>query len=411
LLELVAERLGCPVEYLRTGRGMPAEDEGLALELRFAELALRSGDPAKAEQRFRQLADRSVWGEPSDTAVEARWGLARAREALGELPVAIAGYEELASLEELPASLDRTTIETALCRAYSECGDLGRAIEVGETALRRAEDANGEYPNDSVTDLASTLVGCYYERGDLTRAQLLAERTIARAEGAGSPRARASAYWNAALVAEARSELRTARVLVERALALYSETDNARAIALLRVTRAWLLLRTPDASLSEVKIILERALAELPAVGTPVDVAYAETEYARWHLVQGEWEGAATLARSALERLSGCGYIEAARAGLVLGHALLDGGRTQDALEVYTEAANSLAAAGAVRQAGAGWRELAEALIRLGRTEEALDAFRHAADAMGLQADPYAARRLTHSSAVDRSQSSGQSSR
>src|SRR3954467_9707552 len=50
-LEMLAERLGCTVEFLLAGRGRDGLHE-LDLELRFAELALRSGDPQVALERY-----------------------------------------------------------------------------------------------------------------------------------------------------------------------------------------------------------------------------------------------------------------------------------------------------------------------------------------------------------------------
>lgn len=388
-LEAIADSLGCSVSYLQTGRGGPGY-ETVELDLRFGELALREGDAQAALERFVKVQALAEQETLEQVGAHAKWGAARARESLGDLESAIADYEILVRDQMLPDDLNRVTIETALCRAYSECGDLARAIDVGETALARIEQANDDLSGDAQVGLASTLAGCYYERGDLTRAQLLAGTAIARAEGSGSPRARAAAYWNAGLVAEARGNLRTARSFVDRAHALYSEGDNARAIALLKITRAWLLLRASDhPDVPEAERLLRYALASLPTVGTQLDVAYGETELARCHLLHGDWQGAVALAEGALERMGDGPRIEAARARLVCGHALFHGGDVDGAVGFYTDAAGDLRKAGAVRQAASAWRELADALTEMDRTDEALEAYRYAADAAGVTAAPY----------------------
>lgn len=388
-LERIASALGCSVEYLRTGRGGP-DDSEVELELRFAEMALRTGDAQTARERFDRVRlaarDRGL----HEVELDARWGWARATEAVGSLESAIVEYEALAAEDQLPVSLDRSAVLTALCRAYRECGDLSHAVEVGESAVRALEESRATSRlTDAEVALASTLVACYFERGDLTRAHLLAQDTLARAEENGSPQARAAALWNAGLVSETRGDLRTARAYVERALALYSETDNARATALLRVAFAWLLLREDEPAISDAERLLARALDDLPVVGSALDVAYAETELARCRLLRGDWQAALSLAEAVVGRLAEYGTrLESARARLLVGDALLLGGDIEAAIDSYAEAAAELRAFGAHREAASAWRELAERLIGTGRTTEALDAYRSASDAAGVQAPP-----------------------
>ena len=390
VLERLAAALKHPVDYLQTGRGGP-DDAEVDLDLRFAEVALRAGDAPTALDRFERAAAAARERGLQEAWLEARWGQARAQEAVGALESAISAYEDLGHEVALPGSLDRTVVWTALCRAYRECGDLARAVEVGEAALSASEPPGANAPVDDATiALASTLVGCYFERGDLTRAHLLARTTLARAEQNGSPVARAAALWNAGLVSESRGDLRTARTYVERALALYSETDNARATALLRVASAWLILREEEPKIADAETLLTKALDDLPAVGSVLDVAYAETELARCRLLRGNWQAAIVLASSVSDRLGQDGpRIEGARAQLLIGDAHVVSGNIEAATESYTRAASALRATGAQRQAASAWRELAENLARLGRSQEALDAYRAASDAAGIAKAPY----------------------
>lgn len=393
VLQAVAERLGCSLEYLKTGRGGTGDDS-LELELRFAEIAFRNGDSQAAEERFSSILRQSAEHNRPELRLEAKWGLARAWEAQGRLEQAIEEYEALTTESRRAGSPLQVSVATALSRAYSECGDLNRAIEVGESALSQLEsDADIALSTEGAVALASTLVGCYYERGDLTRAHSLAAAALARAEEANSPMARAAALWNAGLVAEARGDLRTARSFLDRALALYSEGDNVRAVALLKIASAWLMLRLADPPLRDAERLLHSALADLPTVGSPVDIAYGETELARCRLLEGDWQGATDLAETALKRLGDSPRIETARARLIAGHATLDSGDVTGAIASYVKAAAELRRAGAQRQAASAWRELAESLVCLGRAEEALDAYRQAADAAGVSKAPERAAR------------------
>jgi tetratricopeptide (TPR) repeat protein len=388
-LERFAALLGCTVDHLQTGRGGTADDTA-EIDLRFAEMALRSGDAAAARERFASVLQQADGLRRPDLAADARWGLARAKEALGLLEEAIADLEALSDGEPPPSGVSRIALGMRLCRTYSECGDLSLAIELGEKALRAVDGDSATTPlaHDDAVALASTLVGCYYERGDLTRAHTLAAEWIARAEQSGSPLARAAALWNAGLVEEARGEVRSATRYLDRALALYSESDNARSTSQLKIAAAWLMLRTPDASVPEAERLLLDAIDELAVNGTSVDIAYAETELARCRLLEGDPAAAVEVAEAAIERLGPNPRIERARARLVVGHAQLDEGSPEAAVETYTLAAGDLRLAGADRQAAAAWRELAEALAGLGRDAEALEAYRNAADSAGVSRAP-----------------------
>lgn len=402
LLERLAAKLGCSTRYFETGRGGPA-DSDVELDLRFAEVALRTGDASAALERFERVAWTAQERGLADVELEARWGQARAFEAVGSLESAIEGYERLAREPELPTSLQRPVVLTALCRTYGEVGDLASAVALGESALDALAGSDAQDPLDeAVIALASTLVGCYYERGDLARGQRLALETLARADANGLPTARAAALWNAGLISEARGDLRTARLHVERALALYSETDNARATALLRVAAAWMMLRADDPQLPEAEAHLIRALSELPVVGTVLDTAYAETELARCHLLRGDWRAALAMAEAVATRLAKAGpRIEGARARLVLGDAHIVSGDVDAGTANYQKAAEELRLSGASRQAASAWRELAERLAQVGQWEEAVTAYRAMGDASGVATPPYDLDRARRSISAD----------
>ncbi|HSS68656.1 MAG TPA: helix-turn-helix domain-containing protein [Nocardioidaceae bacterium] len=388
LLARFSVLLGCTAEYLQTGRGGTADDTA-EIDLRFAELALRSGDAETALDRFTAVLNQSDVLRRPDLAADARWGIARAKEAIGMLEDAVTALEGLLDGDRLPAGASRTALTMHLCRVYSECGDLSHAIEVGEAGLREIEaNESAELAGDEVVALASTLVGCYYERGDLTRAHTLAKTWIERSEQGGSPLARASALWNAGLVAEARGDIRSAIRYLDRALALYGENDNSRALSFLKVAAAFVMLRSPEPPLADAERLLMQARDELGVDGTSVEIAYAETELARCRLLEGNPAAAIGLAEAAIDRLGPHPRLERAQALVVVGAARLDEGDDNGAIASYELAAADLKNAGADRQAASVWRELAEALAKLGRPDEALQAYRRAADSAGVSRVP-----------------------
>jgi transcriptional regulator with XRE-family HTH domain len=386
VLGVLAKRLGCTVEYLVTGRNGPGAQE-LELQLRFAELALRSGDPKTARDRFSRVVNEARDLGLDDIEQDARWGLSRADEGLNDLESAIEGLESLNGEPVLKGSFTRTALARRLSHTYLECRELTRAIEVAEAGLAHSEQSDA-IDSDELSELASTLVACYYERGDLSRAHLLVRRMIEDAERADSPRARAAAYWNAGIVAEGRGELRNATLYTERALALYGEVDNARAAATLRLNCAWLMLRSPEPDLDEITALLCRAISELSEVGTPADVARAETELARCRLLQGDAHGALTASSDAVARLSDNSRLENARAKAVRARAQLAVGDVDAAAASLVRAASDLGLSGNARHAAPVWRELADDFLALGMIEEAVIAYQQTADAAGVPRPP-----------------------
>ncbi|MFL6136336.1 MAG: helix-turn-helix domain-containing protein [Frankiaceae bacterium] len=382
-LERLAERLGCAVDYLADGRGDDAAL--LELELGFAELALRSGDAQAARDRCSDVLHRAREAGLPDIAAAASFCLSIAHEALGDLRVAMAGLQQLADDPGLPLTVDRFAVLTVLCRTAMGCGDVNRAVEIGESALREHRAAGGQLTEKPI-ELVAMLVACYYERGDVNRAQMLIDDAMAAAEQLGSLRARASAYWNAALVAEGQGDVRVARRLIDRALAIYGELENAWALAMLRGNRGRLLLCGEEPRYEEARTLLERALGELAEIGSPGEAAEAQADLARCHLLAGDVHEAVHIANEAVARAERGSVIDSAKARIVLADALLASGHAEEAIELYRAAATDLDRAGASRRAAAAWRQLALALRRLDRLDDALNAYERLADVSGVPA-------------------------
>src|SRR4051794_33304425 len=125
--QALAAGLGTTVEQLVSGCGREARTiEG---DLRFAELALSVGDAVSARRRYAAAHEQAAALGTACTAeqYEALHGLARADEALGDLDAAVTGFERLLAARDLPTSVSRLSVQVALCRAYTQLGDLGRA--------------------------------------------------------------------------------------------------------------------------------------------------------------------------------------------------------------------------------------------------------------------------------------------
>ncbi|MFL6136309.1 MAG: helix-turn-helix domain-containing protein [Frankiaceae bacterium] len=383
VLHALARALGCTVEHLATGEPWAGDPVAMDVELNFAELALLSGDAVTARDRYTELLARARSVDDEPRAATAMYGLAGSLADLDAMHDAVELLQELIELPELPPSVNRTKALMLLCRTSMQCGDMNRAVDVGEAALREAGWGTG-LADEALIELASTLVFCYCERGDLVRARCLVTKVLARAEEHGSVRARASAYWNAGLVAQGNGDIATALQLTERALALFGEIEARWATAALRRNAGWLMLELDDPPLDDARLVLDRALAELHEVGSPAEIAEAEIDLARLQLSRGDDEAALAHATSAVSRTADGPTLEAAKARLGLADVIAGMGNHESALVLYRNAAEDFEASSADRYAATAWRRLAQLLVDLDRHQEATEAYARLADASGI---------------------------
>jgi tetratricopeptide (TPR) repeat protein len=378
-VQLLAERLGTSPRYLTEG----VEDDAAReqrLQLHYAELALRSGEAVEAQHVFVEVSERACDPEIRQAAA---WGLARSYELQGQLETAIAAYERIRE-GGLPGGDDRALeLLIALIRCYREAGALGRSIDIGETALDELL-RQGLLGTDLEVQLACTLSTAYYERGDLARARYLMTEAIARAERSGSPRARGSAYWNASIYAQEAGRLDEALRHAQRAVALFGEADDLRNLGRLHIAQAGLLLRSDPPQLEVALELLDRAANQLEESGSPIDLAYCETESARAHLLLGRPHEAIEIATRALDRVGPQPRLERVRAKSVLVQAQLAAGRTASALRGVSNLFDELTPFGLVRNTAELWREFADVLQSVGETDQALLAYRNATAAAGI---------------------------
>lgn len=378
-LKHIAERLAVDADFLRDG--IDAEVRHRArLALGHAELSLRRGDAEDAYQRFHTL-DRDP-GLSEEQHRQVRMGRARAAERLGNLDEALSLLGELAEeARKEPDVHPWLDVSEALSHCYQRAGDLDLAIRTGEEAMRTAADLGLE-GSDEYVRLGCTVLSAYYERGDLARATMLASELLAGADEAGAPHTRGTAYWNAAIVAESRGRLGEALSLVERAQALFGESDDRRNLARLRVGYAWLLLQQSPPEAARALELLDDVRTEITVYGGAVDLGYCDTERARALLFLDRIGEAKAVVEASLISLGAQPRIETARARLLLGRILREQGRTADCLEQCATAAGILEALGPSRQVASAWRELGDLYRQLGRVDDAMAAYDQAFRAM-----------------------------
>ncbi|MEU1799478.1 helix-turn-helix domain-containing protein [Streptomyces sp. NPDC019937] len=273
VLAQLARRLGCDPSDLT---GAPAEISvnELQLSLNYAEMALNSGDPDASFEAYRTLQEKVGFVDRPEVWHQAEYGMARSLEHGGRLEEAADRFESL-----LTASLDRPDLvprlptAIALCRCYRRLGDLSRAIEVAESTLADLEKLQLG-PTVIGIELLCTLVGVYMERGDLRRAARLAAQVIEQTGTVTHSRALGAAYWNASVVMHRNGNTADALTLIEKALAIYAEGEDQRALARLRNAYAMLLPPSETAQPEVARDVPDQSLTSLRGVGSGVDVAY-----------------------------------------------------------------------------------------------------------------------------------------
>ncbi len=383
VLEMLANRLRCSTQWLRTGL---EEDHLRAFRLRLSEakIGLHTGDAGRAHDVLAEVEAHPAL--PAELVREARVIAALAFEVEGQMSQAIDMLSQETEADERAGKAPDVSTLVALSRCLREAGDVGAAIDTARIGLARLE-RDGLPVDDAYIELAATLMGAYNERADYVMAGRLAEKTLAAADELGSPRARGSAYWNAMIIAVNDGRLGDAERYADRALALYGEIDAVRNLARLKVAYAWLLIRLQPGRPQQALDLLDSVDDDLRSSGSAVDQAYADTERARAHLQLGNLAPAADAAESARSRLRGVDAVspvEAARADAVLALVKVSSGDQAGGIALVSRAATILHDIGASRSAGEVWRELGDVALQAGDVAAASTAFQRALDAVGV---------------------------
>ncbi|GAA5045921.1 hypothetical protein GCM10023259_019310 [Thermocatellispora tengchongensis] len=383
VLELLAAKLDCSLSYLVNG--VTAEQmQELELELGYARMALENGEVMEARRRYAELvADNNLAGL-AHLRRDAEYGLALAMEACGDLDAAIATLNGLrASAPETMTPERHIAVAMVLSRCYRERGDLTAAVQIGEQILM-----SGARPvwTDELVELGATLLGAYLVRGDILRARHFAAELLAAADMLGSPRATVAACWNAALIAEKAGHGEESLALVEKALAIQSETTtDPRNLARLRLAQTALRFRVRPDEAEECREIMLRCRRELAESSAGVgDRAECEVELAMVELSLGNRDKAMAHAEAACELVTESAMRTDPDCSLVLGAALAAAGRGEEARDAIAAARRNLERVTLASATAPQWRAVAEVLESAEDHEGSVAAYQRALACAGL---------------------------
>ncbi|WP_308805520.1 helix-turn-helix domain-containing protein [Acrocarpospora pleiomorpha] len=382
VLELLAQKLDCSLTYLVNG--VTAEQmEELDLGLRFARMALENGEFLEARRRYRELMDDKSLVGLASLRQDVQFGYARSLEACAELDEAIEMLDSLLESDtEAQTPSRRVAIAVALCRCYRERGDFQEGVDVGERIL--GETARQHW-NDDLVELGATLLSVYFWRGDLLRARQFATELLSAAETLASPRSTVAACWNAAVTAEHLGFGEEAMSLIERALAVQSETGGPRNLARLRGAYAKLLLQVRPGEAELARDITLRAMSELKESSAGLgDIIHCSLYLARCELALGDLNAALGYAQQAVDLVGENNRSLHSEAHLMLGQIYFMQRRDQECTTELSVAGESLKHLSATRKVAESWHHAAETMSQLGDHDASVDAYQRALSCVGL---------------------------
>lgn len=385
ILETLAARLDIAIDELLRGPSAREQDQ-IKLSLDYAELSLESGDVLEAEARANDARDRARVIAHVELVDRAQFLVARALEQEGAIDSAILELEPLVA--EPVNSILYIQAAIALSRCYRESGDLSLAIDLGERVLQEMSGTALDSTDEAV-QLAVTVAAAHYERGDTGQAIRTCRKAIDKAELLDSPKARASAYWNASMMEARQGLVQHAIPLAERALALLADGQNGANLARLRTELADMQLRLDPPEVAAALDGLDQAEIELTRSSAgAIDLARNDGYRARALLLGGDHEAAREVSLRVHAMVCDVAPDIAADAKTVEGQIAAASGDVADATRAYREAVLLLTGVGADRGVAQLWFELAGLLEGVGDLDTSRQAYRSAAAASGLRARP-----------------------
>ncbi len=378
----LAERLGVDQGFL--ANGVSADERGrvdAALARAGALLEARRNDEALEE--FETIRSAVLATGLAELESRALCGEATVRMRRGQIREAIALLERARGLSEGSAfsDVERADVLFRLGVARYKLNSIQTAIGLFDEALKLAE--RSEIPSDYLrSNVLAYRSRCYRRRRDLEAAREDVERALELAESLNDKRTAADIYFEASIIADREGHWVLARSYAERAKAAYEELSDRNNLGRLLNNLGGInfLLGHPDKAVGFLKDAVRIALE----VGNDAEAAHAVNGIAQVHLRAGDVQRAEEQARYALELL-GDRIDEVAEIGnaqLVLGRALLEQDRLDDAEEAFRAGERAYDQLSSASHRASAWVAQGDLAARRGDDRTAARLYRQAADAL-----------------------------
>jgi tetratricopeptide (TPR) repeat protein len=381
-IEWVAARLGVDPGFLANG---VATDERGRLEgaLARAEALIEALKNDEAASEFDSLVPAARATGVPELAVRALLGAGRTQMRMGALRQGLELLNEARGLAEAGSfsDLERAEVLCVLGICRYQLNSVQTALALLNEALSLAERSG--MPSDQLrSNILSWRSRCWRRQRDYEAAREDIERALQLAEDADDPRTIGAAYFQASLVADREGHWVLARGYAEKARAAYEELSDRVQIGQLTNNLGGLsfLLGKTD----EAIVLLKEAFGIALDTGRDTDAARAVSSLAQIHLRTGNVEQAEEQARHALQLLDGSeDYIdEIGSAQLVLGRALLEQDRLDEAETAFASAESSFGQLGSASHRAAAWVARGDLAARRGDDRLAAHLYRTAAEAL-----------------------------
>jgi tetratricopeptide (TPR) repeat protein len=378
-LSWIGERLGVDVSYLQTGQSWDEYAEVEAAITR-AEAAVEG---QQYDEAIEALAGLQFSPEARELEFRALLAEAWARMQDGELRPAL---ELLVRARELSEETGFSDVERAdVLYRMGVCRYKLTSINTAQTLLNEALDLadRSGIPCDRLrSHILEWRSRCSRRQRDFEAAREDIERALELAERLDDTLTVAHITFQASLIAERDGQWLRARTLAERARELYETHGDRQNLGRMLNNLGGLnfLLGKSDDAISYLK----RAFSVALEIGSDADAAQAVSSLAQVHLKAGDWSLAEEQARHALELLEGRADFldEIGNAQIVLGRALLEQQRLDEAEHVFAEAELSLSQLSSASHRALAWTAQGDLASRRGDDGTAAALYKRAAEAL-----------------------------
>jgi tetratricopeptide (TPR) repeat protein/DNA-binding XRE family transcriptional regulator len=381
-IDWLAARLGVDPGFLANG---VSTDERGRLEgaLSRAEALLEVGSNDEANEEFEALASAVRATGLPELELRVLSGSARAQMRRGDLRPALELLNQARGIVEGPgfSDLERAEVLLALGVCRLHLSSVQTSLALFNEALTLAERSG--MPCDA---LRSTILSwrsrCWRHHRDYEAAREDVERALELAESVQDPRTVGEAYFQASIVADREGHWVLARTYAEKARGAYEQLTDRVNVGRLTNNLGMLhfLLGKPEQAVEQLKEAFKIALD----IGNDADAAQAVSSLAQVHLRTGNPVLAEEQVRHALALLGDREDFldEIGGSNLVLGRALLEQDRLDEADEAFTAAERCFEQLGSASYRAASWVARGDLAARRGDDRTAARLYRNAAETL-----------------------------
>jgi tetratricopeptide (TPR) repeat protein len=381
-IEWLAQKLGVDPGFLE--RGVSA-DERRRVETLLArsEALSESGEFEESVGEFENCKTAVLATGVTELEVRHLSGEAWARMEAGQVKHAIELLNRARMLAEAPefSDVDRADLFFRLGVCRYQLSSIATAVGLLNEALTLAEGS--QLPCDRLrADILGWRSRCYRRQRDLEAAREDVERALELAQALDDPRKTADVYFQASLVSERMGHWVQARNYAERAKAHYEQLNDERSVGRLLNNLGGLnfQLGKPEQAIEYLK----DAYRVLLDKGSDAEAANVVSSLAHVHLMTGDAQTAEEEARHALSLMEDRENFlyHVAPTQLVLGRALMEQGRLNEAEEFLRASDSSAEQLESLSHRAAAWMARGDLAAKQGDDRAAAHLYRQAAEAL-----------------------------